>query len=96
MKEYCTIERERGFTYEDQELFLELGKIVDVAKGEVDEVDVYGFAEAIIGNCFTGTRTSAVLMAVRRYRMIVQWYEGRVRVDEDILRNLLILLARGA
>jgi len=31
---------------------------------------------------------------VRRYRMIVQLYEVRVRVDEDILRNLLILFAR--
>jgi hypothetical protein len=92
--EYCATQREKSFAYEDQKLFHKFRKIVELAKRKAEEVDVCEFAESMTGNCFTGMRTSAVLIAVRRYRMIVQLYEVRVRVDEDILRNLLILFAR--
>jgi hypothetical protein len=96
LSQYLLELNERNFTHEDQEVLEEFRKIVELAKGEVEMVDIYEFAETVREIYLLATEANELAAAAKRYRVVFQSHEGKVRVDEDILRNLLILLAKAS
>lgn len=98
LHDYHTELSERDFKYMDQEVLEQFSKTVkfESERGDREEVDVYEMAEGMVGSyiLLEGTWAGKVLVAARRYRMILQRYGGWVGADEDILREVESVLAR--
>jgi hypothetical protein len=83
IEQYCEGLQEICFNKEDEENVDEFRKIVDSSKGEAEEVE-----EALARYCLD-PMGRALLVAAKKYRMIVQWYERKLEVDENILRDFV-------
>ncbi|KAE9378855.1 hypothetical protein N431DRAFT_525666 [Stipitochalara longipes BDJ] len=97
LKDYRKAVLERGFSHRDDVVVREFRRIIELAnRGTyVEEVDIYKMARDMVGDTseYELTRTGKVYIAARKYRMLIQWFGGTMRVDKDILKAVESLLA---